>query len=88
MFAQARALGWALAQPTEDAFLLLATRGGKEKIARAFAAELLAPANGIRELLLAFRNNDDVAFESVADHFGVSPLLIHHQYDNQVADAA
>lgn len=87
-FAQARALGRALAQPMKNAFLLSTTRGGEEKVARAFAAELLAPASGIRELLLAFRNNDDVAFESVADHFGVSPLLIRYQYDNQVADAA
>ena len=54
-------------------------------MARAFAAELLAPAAGIRQFLDRLGRQDDLALESTAQHFGVSPILIRHQYDNQVA---
>lgn len=63
--------------------MLSAAGSQDEQAARAFAAELLAPAVGIRELLGGDRP-DDVAFESIARRFGVSPLVVQHQYDNQL----
>lgn len=82
-FAQARALGRTLAAPGRTTFMLSAAGSQDEQAARAFAAELLAPAVGIRELLGGDRP-DDVAFESIARRFGVSPLVVQHQYDNQL----
>lgn len=84
-FAQARALGRALARPDQRCFLLSAARGYDERVARAFAAELLAPASGISEYLAKIGRQADFAFEAVADHYGVSPLLVRHQYENQLA---
>lgn len=84
-FAAARALGRALARPAQRSFLLSPARGPDERVARAFAAELLAPAAGIRAILDALGSEDEEAFEVVAGHFGVSPMLIQHQYDNQLA---
>ncbi|HEY5857936.1 MAG TPA: ImmA/IrrE family metallo-endopeptidase [Aldersonia sp.] len=67
--------------------MLSATRGSDEQTARAFAAELLAPAAGIREMLGDLGSDDDAALDAVADRFGVSPLVVRHQYDNQIARA-
>ena len=44
-----------------------------------------APAAGIRQFLDRLGRQDDLALESAARHFAVSPILIRHQYDNQVA---
>ena len=84
-FGQARALGRVLARPEQRRFVLSAARAHDERVARAFAAELLAPAEGIRLALEAIGKNDDSALEAVAQHFRVSPLVIRHQYDNQIA---
>ena len=84
-FAQATALGHTLARPGQRTFLLSATHRDDGQVARAFAAELLAPAAGIRQLLDRLGRQDDLALESAARHFRVSPILIRHQYDNQVA---
>lgn len=51
VFAQARALGRALIRPDQRCFLLSAASSHDERVARAFAAELLAPAAGIRAVL-------------------------------------
>jgi hypothetical protein len=84
-FGQARALGRALARPKQQRFLLSAARAHDERVAGAFAAELLAPAEGIRLSLDAIGKDDDSALEAIARHFRVSPLLVRHQYDNQIA---
>jgi hypothetical protein len=84
-FGQARALGRALARPEQYQFVLSAARSQEEKVARAFAAELLAPADGIRRSLDELGSSDDNALETVARHFEVSPLLVRHQYENQLA---
>jgi hypothetical protein len=86
-FGQARALGRILARPGQRQFALSAARSQDEKVARAFAAELLAPAAGIRSALDALGGADDTAMEAVAHRFQVSPLLIRHQYDNQLASS-
>jgi len=84
-FAKARALGRALVRPGQRSFLLSAARSHDERVAGAFAAELLAPAAGIHEFLDQLGRQDDVALEAVAGRFGVSPLVVRHQYDNQLA---
>ena len=84
-FAQATALGHTLARPGQRSFLLSATHRDDGQVARAFAAELLAPAAGIRQFLDRLGRQDDLALESTARHFAVSPILIRHQYDNQLA---
>jgi hypothetical protein len=83
-FGQARALGRALARPEQYQFVLSAARSQEEKVARAFAAELLAPAGGIRYILDELGSSDDNALEAVARHFEVSPLLVRYQYENQL----
>jgi len=87
-FGQARALGRVLARPQQKQFILSLARGQDERVARAFAAELLAPADGIREYLGAIGKSDDTAIEAVARRYRVSPLLVRHQYDNQIAKPA
>jgi len=87
-FGQARALGRVLTRPQQHSFVLSAARSHDERVAGAFAAELLAPATGIRQALDALGGRlDDAAFDAVARRFGVSPLVIRHQYDNQLAGA-
>jgi hypothetical protein len=84
-FGKARALGRVLARPQERIFVLSAARGYLERLAGAFAAELLAPAEGIRQYLDVLGERTDAAFDAVAGRYEVSPLLIQHQYDNQLA---
>jgi hypothetical protein len=84
-FGQARALGRILTRPGQHQFVLSTARSQDERVARAFAAELLAPAAGIRSALDDIGSDGDDALDSVAAHFKVSPLLIRHQYDNQLA---
>lgn len=88
-FAQARALGRVLLRPGRHSFILSATRGYDERVAGAFAAELLAPAEGVRQALDALGGRlDDAALDAVARGFAVSPLVIRHQYENQLAGSA
>jgi len=84
-FGRARALGRVLARPEQHQFVLSGARSQEEKVARAFAAELLAPADGIRSILDELGSSDDNALEAVARHFEVSPLLVRYQYENQLA---
>jgi hypothetical protein len=84
-FRQARALGRVLAHPGQQQFALSAARAQDEQIAGAFAAELLAPAAGIRVQLEVLGKDDDAALEAIAGRFNVSPLVVRHQYDNQIA---
>lgn len=88
-FLGARAIWHLMAQPERHRFLLTTTHSGTERIARAFAAELLAPAVGIREILgdrLARQSEADI--ERVARHFEVSTVLIQRQIENQLVGSA
>jgi hypothetical protein len=85
-FATARAL-WHLgyADPSSS-FLLSGLHTGRERVERAFAAELLAPAMGLADVLRddsGLVTTEDV--EDAAVHYGVSPLLVRHQIENQLA---
>jgi hypothetical protein len=83
-FSQARSIWHARSAAS---FLLTASDEWNQQAGRAFAAELLAPAQGIRELLGRRQlpaSQDEI--EPIADHFRVSDLVISHQLDNQLSD--
>lgn len=83
-FAQGRALGLSLL--TDRRLLLLdPSHTDLSKMSRAFAAELLAPAEGISGYLAVLPDVTPSVFEAVAARFDTSPLLVQHQYDNQIA---
>jgi Zn-dependent peptidase ImmA (M78 family) len=77
----ARALCEYLCSDSEESALLTRISSDKQKRNRAFAAELLAPAEGIRKLISASRIARDEVVE-VAAHLGVSEWLIEHQIQN------
>ncbi len=85
VFGAAKALGGALRHPDRTRFLMTGTHRDEERVAGAFAAELLAPAAGIRAMLDVLGKADDAALDAVAGRYRVSPLLVRHQYDNQLA---
>lgn len=82
-FAAARAIGrHASARPQKRSLLTRSTQYG-ERTERAFAAELLAPAEGLAEVLGG--DFSDEALQRAADHFHVNAILIQHQVENQIA---
>jgi hypothetical protein len=88
-FAEARALWhFGYGDPGPD-FLLTGGYGDHQKEERAFAAELLAPVDGIVEVLggKSAAEIDTADVEEVADHFRVSEWLVSHQIDNQLLAA-
>lgn len=69
-------------------FLLTPARTDRQKTERAFAAELLAPAIGVREQLPvdpSKASSEDI--DAAAAYFKVSPLLVRHQLENQLLAA-
>lgn len=82
-FAAARAVGRYSLAPIPRRSLLTRTTQYTERTERAFAAELLAPAGGIAELLAGDLSDD--ALQRAAEHFGVHTILVQHQVDNQIA---
>lgn len=83
-FAQARALGLSLLTDRE-LILLDPSYTDLSKASRAFAAELLAPADGLRSYFSSLHDVTGAAFDAVATHYEVSPLLVQYQYENQIA---
>jgi hypothetical protein len=83
-FAQARALAMRLLERDRNEFLLDPARTDLTKRSRAFAAELLAPADGIAKMLGALNGESDAAFEAIGRAFGASPFLVRRQYENQL----
>ncbi len=84
-FTLARAL-WHVLYEDDPLFLVTAAYTDRQKVERAFAAELLAPAKGIADLL---GGSPDVVtsedIEQLAEHFRVSPRVVEHQLENQLA---
>jgi hypothetical protein len=66
---------------SEDSSLLTRVSSDRQKRNRAFAAEVLAPADGIRQHLSGSRTTRDEIAE-IAAHFNVSEWLIEHQVRN------
>ena len=83
-FAQARALGLSLLTQRRQ-LVLDPAHTDLSKASRAFAAELLAPADGIATYLSALPETTGAALEAVAARFKVSALVVQHQYENQIA---
>ncbi|WP_327033138.1 hypothetical protein [Micromonospora ureilytica] len=86
-FTLARAF-WNLLHRPDEQFLITPAHSARQKTERAFAAELLAPAEGVAQLI----GNDpsDIGvdeLESAERHFGVSSLIIQYQIDNQLTSA-
>jgi len=82
-FAQARALGLALVTDRAECLLDPASTD-LMKETRAFAAELLAPADGIRQALDTLPAATEQMFDAVAAQFNTSSWLVQLQYENQV----
>lgn len=79
-FLRARALGSALLGRRERLVTNAATRS--QRIGRAFATELLAPAEAVRAMLpRGYVDDDDV--NEVARRLRVSPRVVQHQIENQ-----
>lgn len=83
-FTLARGLWHALFED-DSLFLVTSAYTERQRVERAFAAELLAPAEGIWQRLAGVSEIgiDDV--EAVARHFRVAPVLVQHQLENQPA---
>lgn len=85
-FTEARAV-WRFARG-ETEFLVSAARTALQRAERAFAAELLAPASGIRGFIEPTAENeglvgiDDV--RAISDHFGVNEWVVEYQIENQL----
>jgi hypothetical protein len=82
-FASSRALWHTLFGDPQAPFLLTTAASPSQQMARAFAAELLAPAEGIRERLGA-RIGSIAAAPVIADAYAVSEAVIEHQIENQI----
>ena len=50
----------------------------RQAVGRAFAAEFMAPRDAVVHMI----EMDDQPVAIVADHFGVSPSVVHRQYEN------
>jgi len=85
-FVLARAL-WHVLWQDSPTFLVTSAHTDRQKIERAFAAELLAPARGISSGLVDDNVHsalEESALDELAAHFRVSTLLVQHQIENQV----
>ncbi|MFC5725031.1 hypothetical protein ACFP1Z_33305 [Streptomyces gamaensis] len=83
-FLQARAL-WHLVCDVDDTFLIAAAHTHRQHVARGFALEVLAPAEGVATLLADpahLVSAEDV--ELIADDYGVGNIVVEHQLDNRV----
>jgi hypothetical protein len=82
-FAQARALGLAMTGHRREYILDPASTDLMQE-SRAFAAEFLAPAEGIAKYLAEAHAVTDQAFSWIAGRFEAGSLLIRYQYENQL----
>lgn len=83
-FVESRAL-WRDLHVRDRPYLLTTAATFEQRIERAFAAELLAPASGIAKLLKASNGVVLAAdVERVARHFKASPVVVGHQVENQL----
>lgn len=84
-FTATRAL-WRVATGAEGPFLLTSAHQPTQQASRAFAAEFLAPAEGIREFLAPDHGDavDADAITAASVHFGVHEQLVAHQIENQL----
>jgi DNA-binding MarR family transcriptional regulator len=53
----------------------------RQAVGRAFAAEFMAPRTAVVRMV----EEEDQSLSNIADHFGVSPSVVHRQYENAAA---
>lgn len=53
----------------------------RQAVGRAFAAEFMAPRTAVVRMV----EEEDQPLSNIADHFGVSPSVVHRQYENAAA---
>lgn len=85
-FAAARALWRFLSDVDSGEFLVTSARTPKQQAERAFAAELLAPATGVLEML-GPDSGDPIAADDIrpiSQHFAVSDWVVQYQIMNQL----
>ena len=88
-FVLARAL-WHVLWQDSSTFLVTSAHTDRQKTERAFAAEVLAPAQGISSRIVddgVHSGLEDSALDELARHFRVSTLLVQHQIENQLLPA-
>ncbi len=83
-FVAGRALWRALHVQYDIPFLVTNATTRSHRIERAFAAELLAPSEGIELQIGRPAVVDLDTMYSLADHYAVAPTLIRHQLENQL----
>lgn len=79
-FLLARGAFFVVSDTLHDGRLLTSAVTRSQRTARAFAAELLAPASALASRVQGLVSEEDVA--GLSDEFGVNPLLIKHQLEN------
>jgi Zn-dependent peptidase ImmA (M78 family) len=87
-FTLARAL-WHRIWDDSPLFVVTAAHTLRQRVERAFAAELLAPAEGIAQLLESppeAASQEEV--EQIAQRYGVSSMVIEHQLRNHLISSA
>ena len=79
-FLLARSAFFTLTGTVDQGRLLTRAVTRPQRAARAFAAELLAPASAIADRVGGLVSQDEVS--EVSEEFGVNPLLVQHQLEN------
>ncbi|MGH8910076.1 MAG: ImmA/IrrE family metallo-endopeptidase [Egibacteraceae bacterium] len=74
-----------MVDPEVHPFLITGAHTSRQQAERAFAAELLAPARGIKKLIplhADYLNADDVV--AISEHFNVSEWVVRYQVLNHL----
>lgn len=79
-FLMARAAFFTTTAPMGRGRLLTKAVTRHQRAARAFAAEMLAPASALAEVVSGVVSAEEVS--ALSDRFGVNPVLIEHQIEN------
>ncbi|WP_448062019.1 hypothetical protein [Cellulomonas hominis] len=83
-FQAATALGLSLLAPARRSFVIDPSATSLAQAARAFAAEMLAPAAGVREYLSALGGPTEASFDAIAQRFSTTATVVRRQFENQV----
>ena len=79
-FAFCRALGETLTSPSDT--LITRARSERQQRNRAFAAEFLAPSDGLMKMVATRPVVEASDIDEMAERFGVSPFVVEHQIEN------
>lgn len=79
-FAFCRALGETLTSSSDT--LITRAHSERQQRNRAFAAEFLAPSDGLMKMVAARPAVDLSDVDEIAERFGVSPFVVKHQIEN------